>query len=187
MIDRDQADLLLTTTRSVRKRLDFSRPVPDELVLECIEVALQAPTGSNAQGWSFVVVTDEAKRRAIAEIYAKAFALYRTMPDPEYAADDPRAASRAGVVDSASYLADHMHEASHLFIPCIEGRVEEAGLMAQASVYGSVLPAAWSCIPMMTSSDMSVATISPVRSLLGSSAWDHTVCGPIPRPAMNPM
>ena len=144
MIDRDQADLLLTTTRSVRKRLDFSRPVTDELVLECIEVALQAPTGSNAQGWSFVVVTDEAKRHAIAEIYAKAFALYRTMPDPEYAADDPRAASRAGVVDSATYLADHMHEASHLFIPCIEGRVEEAGLMAQASIYGSILPAAWS-------------------------------------------
>ncbi len=144
MIDRAQADLLLTTTRSVRKRLDFSRPVPDELVLECIEIALQAPTGSNAQGWSFVVVTDDAKRKAIGEIYAKAFALYRMMPDPEYAADDPRAASRAGVVDSASYLADHMHEASHLFIPCIEGRVEEAGLMAQASIYGSILPAAWS-------------------------------------------
>jgi nitroreductase len=144
MIDRAQADLLLTTTRSVRKRLDFSRPVPDELVLECIEIALQAPTGSNAQGWSFVVVTDEAKRKAIGEIYAKAFALYRMMPDPEYAADDPRAASRAGVVDSASYLADHMHEASHLFIPCIDGRVEEAGLMAQASIYGSILPAAWS-------------------------------------------
>jgi hypothetical protein len=53
--------------------------------------------------------------------------------------------------------------------------------------WAEVLPAAWSCIPMMTSSDMSVATISPVRSLLGSSAWDHTVCGPIPRPAMNPM
>ena len=144
MIDREQADLLLTTTRSVRKRLDFSRPVPDELVLECIEIALQAPTGSNAQGWSFVVVTDEARRRAIGEIYAKAFELYRMMPDPEYSADDPRAASRAGVVDSASYLADHMHEASHLFIPCIEGRVEEAGLMAQASIYGSILPAAWS-------------------------------------------
>ena len=144
MIDRDQADLLLTTTRSVRKRLDFSRPGPDELVLECIEVAIQAPTGSNAQGWSFVVVTDPAKRQAIGEIYAKAFALYRMMPDPEYVAGDPRAASRAGVVDSASYLADHMHEASHLFIPCIEGRVEEAGLMAQASIYGSILPAAWS-------------------------------------------
>ena len=99
MIDREQADLLLTTTRSVRKRLDFSRPVPDELIAECIEIALQAPTASNMQGWSFVVVTDQAKRDAIGEIYRRGFQmLYRTMPDLGYAADDPRAVSQAGVV-----------------------------------------------------------------------------------------
>ncbi|HEY5155544.1 MAG TPA: nitroreductase family protein [Acidimicrobiales bacterium] len=144
MIDLAAADRLLSTTRSVRKRLDFSRPVADELILECIEVALQAPTGSNLQGWSFIVVTDPDKKRAIGDIYAKAFALYATMPPPEYDADDPRAGSRQGVVDSATYLAEHMHEAPALLIPCIEGRVEEAGVLAQASVYGSILPAVWS-------------------------------------------
>jgi len=144
MIDLAAADRLLSTTRSVRKRLDFSRPVADELILECIEVALQAPTGSNLQGWSFIVVTDPDKKRAIGNIYAKAFALYATMPPPEYDADDPRAGSRQGVVDSATYLAEHMHEAPALLIPCIEGRVEEAGVLAQASVYGSILPAVWS-------------------------------------------
>ena len=144
MIDLAAADRLLSTTRSVRKRLDFSRPVADELILECIEVALQAPTGSNLQGWSFIVVTDPDKKRAIGDIYAKAFALYATMPPPEYDTDDPRAGSRQGVVDSATYLAEHMHEAPALLIPCIEGRVEEAGVLAQASVYGSILPAVWS-------------------------------------------
>jgi nitroreductase len=144
MIDIAAADELLTTTRSVRKRLDFGRPVADELILDCIRVALQAPTGSNMQGWSFVVVTDPAKKKALGDIYAKAFELYAMMPPPEYDADDPRAGSRDQVVDSATYLAEHMHEAPALVIPCIEMRVEEAGLLAQASIYGSILPAAWS-------------------------------------------
>ena len=144
MIDVAAADQLLTTTRSVRKRLDFSRPVADEVILECIEVALQAPTGSNLQGWSFIVLTDPEKKKAISDIYAKAFTLYSQMEFPEYDADDPREASRPHVVDSAHYLSHHMHEAPALIIPCIEGRVEDAGLMAQASVYGSILPAAWS-------------------------------------------
>ena len=73
-------DQLLSTTRAVRRRLDLNRPVPLELVRECIEVAVQAPTGSNQQGWHFVVVTDRAKRAALGEIYARAFALYENLP-----------------------------------------------------------------------------------------------------------
>ena len=144
MIDIAAADHLLTTTRSVRKRLDFSRPVADELIKECIEVALQAPTGSNMQGWSFIVVTDEATKKVLADIYARAFSLYSMMPPPEYDSGDPRAATRDQVVDSATFLAEHMHEAPALLVPCIECRVEEAGILGQASVYGSILPAAWS-------------------------------------------
>jgi nitroreductase len=145
MIDREQADLLLTTTRSVRKRLDFSRPVPDELISECIEIALQAPTASNMQGFSFVVVTDQAKRDALGEIYRRGFQmLYSEIPDFGYAPDDPRAVSQQGVFDSATYLASHIQDASHLVIPCIDGRIEEAGAMIQASMYGSILPSAWS-------------------------------------------
>ncbi|TDC16608.1 nitroreductase family protein, partial [Kribbella albertanoniae] len=62
-------DELLTTTRTVRKRLDLSRPVPIEVVRECIEVAVQAPSGSNRQTWHWMVVTDAAKRAAIGEYY----------------------------------------------------------------------------------------------------------------------
>jgi nitroreductase len=146
MLDLATVDHLLCSTRSVRKRLDFKRPVPRELISKCIEIALQAPTGSNAQGWHFLVVTDPALRRGLADLYRKAFQLYLNTPGirPEYEESDLRAQQLPRVVDSASYLAEHLHEAPVHVIPCIEGRVEQAGVLAQASVYGSILPAAWS-------------------------------------------
>jgi nitroreductase len=139
---------LLTTTRSVRKRLDLQRPVPRALIEECIDIALQAPTGSNAQGWHFVVVTDAAKRAEIAGYYREALAGYIKMQEaggPRWKnPGDPRAAQEARVRESALFLADHLHEVPVHVIPCIEGRVENAGVVAQASIYGSILPAAWS-------------------------------------------
>ena len=145
-MDLATVDHLLTTTRSVRKRLDFSKPVDPATITRCIEIAMQAPTGSNAQGWQFLVVTDAAKRKAIADLYKTGFELYAANPDlrPTYGDDDPRTRQLPRVVDSASYLAQHMHEAPVFVIPCIEGRIENAGALAQASVYGSILPAAWS-------------------------------------------
>jgi nitroreductase len=145
-MDLATVDHLLTTTRSVRKRLDFSRPVPPALVQECIDIALQAPTGSNAQGWSFVVVTDAAKRKALADLYRQAFQFYVENPDfrATYEAEDLRGKQMPRILDSATYLAEHLHEAPVHVIPCIQGRVEQAGVVGQASVYGSILPAAWS-------------------------------------------
>jgi nitroreductase len=144
-IDLKAADELLTTTRSVRKRLDLTRPVPAELLEECIEIALQAPTGSNSQGWQFLFVTDAAKKRALADLYRKAFLPYVNRKDqPQYAEGDPRAAQRPRVLDSAMVLVEHLHEVPVHFIPLIEGRVENAPAFAQASVYGSILPAVWS-------------------------------------------
>ncbi|MFM7616952.1 MAG: nitroreductase family protein [Actinomycetes bacterium] len=144
MIDLLAADELLRTTRSVRKRLDLTRDVPFDLVLECIDLALQAPTGSNRQGWSFIVVSDRDQRAELARLYKQAVDLYMQMPRPEYGSDDPRAASGERVATSARYLADHLHEVPVHLVPCIEGRVEEAGVLAQASTYGSILPAVWS-------------------------------------------
>ncbi len=145
-MDLAVVDHLLTTTRSVRKRLDFGRPVDLAVVERCLSIAFQAPTGSNAQGWHFMVVTDAAKRRALGELYRKAFAAYASPSGmrPQLSETDPRFAQTQRIVDSAAYLAEHMHEAPVLVIPCIEGRVEQAGVLAQASVYGSILPAAWS-------------------------------------------
>ena len=158
-MDLATADHLLTTTRSVRKRLDFSKPVDLAVVGRCLEIAFQAPTGSNAQGWSFVVVTDAEKRRGLAELYRKAFELYANNPDlrPTFGDDDLRMKQLPRVVESAMYLAEHMHEAPVLVIPCIEGRVENAGTLAQASVYGSILPAAWSFMLALRASGLATA------------------------------
>ena len=87
-MDTAAIDHLLTTTRSVRKRLDFSRPVPPEVIERCLEIAIQAPTGSNQQGWSFLVVTDADKKKALADLYREAFAAYAQMR----AAEEPRPA-----------------------------------------------------------------------------------------------
>src|SRR5215468_1495302 len=145
-MDLATVDRLLTTTRSVRKRLDFSRPVDPAVIERCLEIAMQAPTGSNEQGWHFLVVTDVATRRGLAELYRRAFEVYANMratetPRPE---SDLRAQQMPRVLDSAIYLRDHLHEAPLLVIPCITGRIENAGVLAQASVYGSILPATWS-------------------------------------------
>jgi nitroreductase len=145
-IDRAAADALLTTTRSVRKRLDLSRPVPPELILECIDIALQAPTGSNAQAWQWMVVTDPAKKKAIADLYRKGGEIMSGQGYPPPLPDgDPRIPSTARVMDSATYLAGCLEDAPAFVIPCIEGRVEGVPMVvAQASTYGSILPAAWS-------------------------------------------
>jgi nitroreductase len=143
-LDLKSVDELLTTTRSVRKRLDLERAVDPELIERCIEIALQAPTGSNHQGWSFLVVTDAEKRRGLAALYKKAFDAYAANMQPSFSDGDPRAEQFPRVYDSARYLADHLHEVPVHVIPCIEGRVEQAGVIGQASVYGSILPAAWS-------------------------------------------
>jgi nitroreductase len=131
-------DDVLTTTRSVRKRLDFETPVPREMLLECLELALQAPTGSNAQGWQWVFVDDAEKKKALADIYRKAATPYLDLPKPEYG--DVRDEQRPRVYDSAKYLNEHLHEVPVMLIPCLEGRPEGTG----AGFWGSLLPAVWS-------------------------------------------
>jgi nitroreductase len=140
-------DELLTTTRAVRKRLDFNRPVPPDVIEECLQIALQAPTASNAQNWSFVVVTDAAKRAALAELYRRAWAIYLTLPGAApnlHFEDRAHDATQVRVVSSAQYLVDHLHEVPVHLIPCFRGRPEGQPVVSQASVWVSILPAAWS-------------------------------------------
>jgi nitroreductase len=145
-MDLATVDHLLTTTRSVRRRLDFGRPVDPAVIVRCIEIALQAPTGSNAQGWAFVVVTDPAERKAIADLYRAAWDRYLAdgIQRAGSGTSDARRGATPRIVESATYLAEHMHEAPAMVIACIEGRVENAGIETQAAAYGSILPAAWS-------------------------------------------
>ena len=141
-------DALLTTTRSVRKRLDLSRPVEPELIRECLEIAQQAPTGGNNQNWHFVVVTDPQQRQALAELYRKGAARYTELMAPAYqqrmAFGEQVAKTLVRVMSSAQYLTEHMHEVPVHVIPCIEGRTDHAPITAQAGTWGSIMPAAWS-------------------------------------------
>ena len=137
-------DELLTTTRSVRKRLDLSRPVEREVLEECLRIALQAPTGSNRQGWHWLVVEDAGKKKALADLYGTSFDVYMNMPGPEYEDGDTRAEHGEAVRGSAIYLREHLHEVPLMVIPCHEGRVDGAASWMQAGFWGSLLPAAWS-------------------------------------------
>ena len=136
------ADEVLATTRSVRRRLDFERPVEREIVMECLDLALQAPTGSNSQGWQWMFVEDQDKKQAIADIYAANFFEYANSPRTAWPDDDPRAGQAAAVASSATYLAEHMAEAPILLIPCLAGRPD--GHASSAGYWGSILPAVWS-------------------------------------------
>jgi nitroreductase len=136
-------DEVLTTTRSVRKRLDFDKPVGRAVLMECLELALQAPTGSNSQGWQWVFVEDADKRKAIGEIYRSNARAYLSLPAPRYAEGDTRGERMGKVRDSATYLAEHMHEAPVLLIPCLEGREDKTPL-GGVSFWASLFPAVWS-------------------------------------------
>jgi nitroreductase len=139
-------DQLLTTTRTVRKRFDFSRPVGPEVIRECLEIAIQAPTGSNRQNWHFIIVTNAEKRKALGNIYERAVTLYRNQPTAAnklFSKDPKRFETQKRVMESVEYLGSHMHEVPVLLIPCILGRLDGLPSESQASVWGSILPATW--------------------------------------------
>jgi nitroreductase len=144
-------DELLSTTRAVRKRLDLDRPVSEDVLRECMEVAVQAPTGSNAQGWQFVFVTDPIKKAKIGEIYRQAFSIYRDMPVAIHklnmdSSDNSLTDSQTRSASSADYLAENMGKVPALLIPCIAGRTdspETSNIIAQTGTLGSIIPAAW--------------------------------------------
>jgi nitroreductase len=139
------AEELLTTTRSVRRRLDLDRPVDLTLVREALTVALQAPSASNRQSWHFVVVTDPAKRAAIGEYYRRAVEGYLASEGSAaklHAHDPARAPVQQRVGGSVAYLGQVMGQVPVHVIPCL--KVPTLSADSQADLWGSLLPAAWS-------------------------------------------
>lgn len=141
-------DTLLSTTRAVRRRLDLDRPVDRGLIEECLQLAQQAPSGGNRQTWAFVVVTDPAKRAALAELYRRGWDRYVTegiAEGPAVPATEPEARRRQKrIASSARYLADNLHRVPVLVVPCMRPRTEHREVVVQASTFGSILPAVWS-------------------------------------------
>ena len=147
-MDTAAADEVLTTTRAVRRRLDLGRPVDPNLLRESLTVALQAPSGGNDQRWHFVVVTDPTRRAAVADAFRRGaieYAQRAVKPAvPHRSHTEEERAQRRRVMASAGYLFEHLHEVPVLVIPCIEGRVDGAPLVDQATLFASILPAVWS-------------------------------------------
>lgn len=141
--DLATTDELLATTRAVRKRLDLDRPVPREVILECLQLAVQAPTGSNRQGWRWIVIDDDGVKAQIAAIYkgiADAYAIQQG--GAQLARQD---AQVARILASFAWLADNLHRVPAMVIPCIEGRPEPDWPAARVSAhFGSIFPAVWS-------------------------------------------
>jgi nitroreductase len=130
-------DELLSTTRAVRKRLDLTRPVEREVLEECFALAQQAPTASYSQNWHFVVVTAADKRAAIGE-------LWRQVAYPYLDRGGERQGQIRRIGDAVVHLAEHIHEVPVHVIPCVHGRYEGKSNPMVASMFGSIIPAAWS-------------------------------------------
>lgn len=142
-------DELLTTTRAVRKRLDFDREVPRELLVECVRAAMQSPSGSNNPTMQFLIVTDRAKIAAIGELYAQAWGIYSSLDGVFIGSirkeGEAEQAQQDRSTDSAAYLAGRMGEVPVMVIACHNaGRLDGAPGSMSAAVAGNVLPAMWS-------------------------------------------
>ncbi len=171
-MDLESVDELLTTTRAVRKRLDLTRPVSREVVLECVQIAMQAPTASNAQDWRWLVITDTEKRAAIADVYRTIGAGYlghvaATEPDPQ----------TRRVYRSALGLTETLAEVPVHVIPCLQRRFDQSNPVVAASAWASIIPAAWSFLLALRSrglgsvwTTMHLAKEQQVAELLGIPA-----------------
>ena len=141
-IDRANADLLLSTTRSVRKRLDFERPVEREVLLECLRLAVQAPTASNRQTWRWMIVTEPDLKTKIADVYREAAIPY--LRESQATATDGGDAQDRRVFDSAMYLAENLEKAPAFVIPCIAEDLGKMDSLGATVTLGSIVQAGWS-------------------------------------------
>jgi nitroreductase len=140
------ADDVLSTTRAVRKRLDLDRPVPRELIEQCVDLATQAPTGRNRQRWHFLVVTDDDQRRVVTDIFRRALELAGGHPLTEHDIRRMHAfpGSMERITEGLGYLYANIHRVPAFVIPAVEGRTDGASAVEQAGTWGSILPAVWS-------------------------------------------
>ncbi|MBV8965977.1 MAG: nitroreductase family protein [Mycobacteriaceae bacterium] len=138
-MDISSVDELLTTTRAVRNRLDLSRPVHREVILDCVRLAMQAPTASNAQDWRWLVITDADKRAAIAEIYRGIGAQYLAQ-----AAETEADPQTQRVYRSALGLTQTLADVPVHVIPCLQRRFDGNDRVVAASAWASIIPAGWS-------------------------------------------
>jgi nitroreductase len=180
-------DELLTTTRSVRKRLDFNRPVSRDVVEECARLAFQAPNGSNQQGWGWVFVDDRDTCAAMAELYRQGLRDHLARDRSGEREPDRSTPTQRRISESVSYLLEHMQDVPVLLVPAVARRYGDTSTFQQASKWGSILPAVWSFMLALRSRGLGSAwtTLSLYRQdemaeLLGMPAGEWTQAGLFP-------
>lgn len=180
-------DELLSTTRTVRRRLDLDRPVERTVLEECLSLAVQAPTASNRQEWHWIFVTDPDIRRALADLYRRDDPGYVSLPTPSYGDRDVRRLRGDAVRSSATYLREHLHEVPVHLVPCHLGRVDEAPLATQAALWGSLYPAVWNLFLALRSRGLGAAWTSIIlrhereaAAILGVPDDQYTLGGLFP-------
>lgn len=194
--DLATVDRLLTTTKAVRKRLDLTRPVDRDVIVECIRLASYAPNASNSQEWHWVVVDDPELKAQVGEQYRTTLVpAVQPMLERKLAAGDE---AGARISRSILYLAEHMHEVPVIVIPCYDvaaaharyGRLrgpEFAPNQMEPGMYASIYPAVWSFLLAIRSRGLgSVLTTAhqsdqpAMAKILGiPDTWDQTALLPV--------
>jgi len=167
-------DRLLATTRSVRRRLDFTRPVEPDVIMDCLDLAVQAPTASGVQRWRWLIVTDPQKRTALAELYREGNIEFQKMM-----AGNPHRESDA-FYESANFLTEHFHEVPVHVVPCIVGRAEGRGAEGAVALYASIMPAAWSFMLALRSRGLGSVwtTLHVSREKEAADCWASPMMSP---------
>jgi nitroreductase len=180
-------DEILTTTRAVRKRLDVTRPVPRAVLEECLELALQAPNGSNRNDWRWIIVDDRAMVKKLADEYRAAMGVLHSgaAPSPRYLSGNvPR---EDKILDSAFALVEKLDDMPAIMIPLMPGRIEGTGVVEQASMWGSIVQAGWSFMLALRSrglgslwSTVTSRREKEIAELLGIPYQEYTKVGFFP-------
>jgi nitroreductase len=180
------ADQLLSTTRTVRKRLDLTKPVPRAVIEECLDLALQAPNGSNRNEWRWVVVDDPALIKKLADIY-RGVMTEITGGQTNYRTETGNIPHYAELMESVEALMGKLDRVPVMLIPLMAGRPDGKAAVAQASMWGSILPAVWSLFLALRERGLGAAwtTISIMREkeiadLLGIPHDQYTQAGLFP-------
>ena len=174
----------MATQRAIRRLK--TDPVDDALVLRVIELALKAPTGSNAQNWEFVVVKDPAVKAKLARLNRMAWSLYGGIGRRMYR-DDPRMLK---IMNAVQWQADHFEEIPVIVVACLRGQRLPFPIplpaVASSSYYGSIYPSVQNLLLAARAVGLGAALITlPLwstflaRRALGLP-WSVTPCAVVP-------
>ena len=142
-IDTAAVDAALTTTRAVRLRLDLERPVDNEILYDCIDIAEQAPSGGNQGSRRWIIVREPRVKEKLAGLYLDAAGKWMIETRDSLAGSGH---PQEKVMRSAAHLAEHLAEVPAIVVPTIIGRYSGSG---QPGLFDSVIQSVWSfCVAL---------------------------------------